>query len=368
MTAPLFSPFQLRSVEFRNRIGVSPMCQYSSEDGFANDWHLVHLGCRAQGGAGLVTLEAAAVLLEGRISPADLGVWKDEHIPNLRRIAEFIHAQGSRAGMQLAHAGRKASTATPFEARPVLVTPDEGGWQPFAPSAIAFAPDYAVPIALDLSGIQAVVEGFRHAARRALTAGFDFVEIHAAHGYLLHEFLSPLANRRSDAYGGSFDNRIRLVLEVVDGVRREWPERLPLFVRISATDWAEGGWNPDESVHLAHRLREHCVDLVDASSGGLVADAKVPVAAGYQVGFASRIRREAGIATAAVGLITEPAQANAIIADGEADLVFLARAMLRDPYWPVHAAAALGEQASWPKQYLRAAPHGSTARSSTALV
>ncbi|MGD1105581.1 MAG: NADH:flavin oxidoreductase/NADH oxidase [Terracidiphilus sp.] len=368
MTAPLFSPFQLRSVEFRNRIGVSPMCQYSSEDGFANDWHLVHLGGRAQGGAGLVTLEAAAVLPEGRISPGDLGIWKDEHITNLRRIAEFIHTQGSRAGMQLAHAGRKASTATPFEEGRVLVAPDEGGWQPFAPSAIAFAPDYAMPAELNSSGIQAVIEGFRHAARRALAAGFDFIEIHAAHGYLLHEFLSPLANRRTDAYGGSFDNRIRIVLEVVDAVRGQWPERLPLFVRISATDWAEGGWNPDESVQLAQRLREHGVDLVDASSGGLVADAKVPVAPGYQVGFASRIRREAGIATAAVGLITEPAQANAIIADGEADLVLLARAMLRDPYWPVHAAAALGEQASWPKQYLRAAPPGSTTRSPMAHV
>jgi len=366
MTAPLFSPFQLRSVEFRNRIGVSPMCQYSSEDGFANDWHLVHLGSRAQGGAGLVTLEASAVLPEGRISPADLGNWKDEHIPGLRRIAEFLHTQGSRAGIQLAHAGRKASTATPFEERPVLVTPAEGGWQPVAPSAIAFAPDYAVPTALDSSGVQAVVEGFRHAGLRALQAGFDFVEIHAAHGYLLHEFLSPLANRRTDAYGGSFDNRIRLVLEVVDGVRREWPERLPLFVRISATDWADGGWNPDQSVQLAHRLREHGVDLVDASSGGLVPDAKVPVAPGYQVGFASRIRRETGIATAAVGLITEPAQANAIIAEGEADLVFLGRAILRDPYWPVHAAAALGEQASWPKQYLRAAPPGSVTRAVTA--
>ncbi len=286
MTAPLFSPFQLRSVELRNRIGVSPMCQYSSEDGFANDWHLAHLGSRAQGGAGLVSLEASAVLPEGRISPADLGVWKDEHIPNLRRIAEFLHTQGSRAGMQLAHAGRKASTATPFVPGRVLVTPAEGGWQPVAPSAIAFAPDYAVPTALDSSGIRAVVEGFRHAALRALEAGFDFVEIHAAHGYLLHEFLSPLANRRTDAYGGSFDNRIRLVLEVVDAVRREWPERLPLFVRISATDWADGGWNPDESVQLAHRLREHGVDLVDASSGGLVPDAKVPVAPGYQVGFA----------------------------------------------------------------------------------
>ncbi len=366
MTAPLFSPFHLRSIEFRNRIGVSPMCQYSSVDGFANDWHLVHLGSRAQGGAGLVMTEASAVLAGGRISPADLGIWKDEHIANLRRIAEFIHTQGSRAGMQLAHAGRKASTASPFEQRATTVAPSEGGWQPVAPSAVAFAPDYPMPVALDEAGIRAVIEGFRQAARRALEAGFDFAEIHSAHGYLLHEFLSPLANQRTDAYGGSFDNRIRLVLEVVDAVRGVWPERLPLFVRISATDWADGGWNPDESVQLAKKLREHGVDLVDASSGGMVPNAKIPAAPGFQVGFAARIRREAGIATAAVGLITEPAQANAIVAEGEADLVFLARAMLRDPYWAVHAAAALGEPASWPKQYLRAAPQGSTARSATA--
>jgi len=338
------------------------MCQYSSHDGFANDWHLVHLGSRAQGGAGLVMLEAAAVTPEGRITPADLGIWKDEHIPGLRRIAEFVHSQGARAGMQLAHAGRKASTAAPWDGHG-LVLPADGGWQPVAPSAIAFAPtDYAIPAALDHAGIAAVVEAFRNAARRALEAGFDFVEIHAAHGYLLHEFLSPLSNLRTDSYGGSFLNRTRLVLEVVDAVRSVWPERLPLFVRISATDWAEGGWNPDESVTLARLLRDRGVDLVDCSSGGNVADAKIPVAPGYQVGFAARIRREAGIATAAVGLITEPAQANAIIADGEADFVFLARAELRDPYWPVHAAAALGETVSWPKQYLRAAPPDSTAR------
>ncbi len=341
------------------------MCQYSSDDGFANDWHLVHLGSRAQGGAGLVMLEASAVLPEGRISPADLGIWKDAHIPNLRRIAEFIHTQGSRAGMQLAHAGRKASTASPFEPRATTVAPSEGGWQPVAPSAVAFAPDYPMPVALDEAGIKAIVEGFRQAARRALEACFDFVEIHAAHGYLLHEFLSPLANLRTDAYGGSFDNRIRLLLEVVDAVRGVWPEHLPLFVRISATDWADGGWNADESVQLAKKLREHGVDLVDASSGGLVPNAKIPAAPGFQVGFAARIRREAGIATAAVGLITEPAQANAIVAEGEADFVFLARAMLRDPYWPVHAAATLGEPASWPKQYLRAAPPGSTPRPAT---
>jgi len=338
------------------------MCQYSSVDGFANDWHLVHLGSRAQGGAGLVILEAAAVTPEGRISPDDLGVWKDEHIPNLRRIAEFVHSQGVRAGMQLAHAGRKASTSSGFQPGPTLVPPPEGGWQPVGPSAIAFAAEYAVPTALEKAGIRDIVDAFGRAARRALEAGFDFVEIHAAHGYLLHEFLSPLANRRSDEYGGSFRNRARLLLEVVDSVRRVWPEHLPLFVRISATDWAEGGWNVDESVELAKLLRAHGVDLVDVSSGGLVPGVKIPLGPGYQVGFAARIREEAGIATAAVGLITEPEQANAIIAEGRADLVLLARAELRDPYWPMHAAAALGETASWPRQYLRAAPEGSPKR------
>jgi 2,4-dienoyl-CoA reductase-like NADH-dependent reductase (Old Yellow Enzyme family) len=363
MSVALFSRFQLRSIEFSNRIGVSPMCQYSSHDGFATDWHLVHLGCRAQGGAALVMLEAAAVTPEGRISPEDLGIWKDDHMLGVMRIAEFVHSQGARAGMQLAHAGRKASTASPFNGHG-LVLPADGGWQPVAPSAIAFAPtDYAVPTALDEAGIAAVIAAFRNAARIALEAGFDLVEIHAAHGYLLHEFLSPLSNLRTDRYGGSFENRIRLLLEVVDAVRSVWPDRLPLFVRISATDWAEGGWNADESVALARVLRDHGVDLVDCSSGGNVADAKIPVAPGYQVDFAARIRREAGIATAAVGLITEPAQANAIVAEGRADFVFLARAMLRDPYWPLHAAAALGETVSWPKQYLRAAPQGSPARS-----
>jgi 2,4-dienoyl-CoA reductase-like NADH-dependent reductase (Old Yellow Enzyme family) len=361
MPVPLFSSFKLRSLEFANRIGVSPMCQYSSQDGFANDWHLLHLGSRAQGGAGLVSTEASAVLPEGRISPDDLGIWKDEHIPALARIADFLHAQGARAGMQLAHAGRKASTLSPFVGSGVVL-PKDGGWQPVAPSAIAFAPNYAMPAALDRAGIDGVVEAFRRAAVRALQAGFDFVEIHAAHGYLLHEFLSPLSNYRTDDYGGSFANRTRLLLEVAEAVRREWPEHLPLFVRISATDWAEGGWDIDESVQLAGLLRGRGVDLVDCSSGGLVADAKIPAAPGYQVGFAARIRREAGVATAAVGLITEPAQANEIVANGEAEFVFLARAMLRDPYWALHAAEALGEQISWPKQYLRAAPHGSPAR------
>lgn len=361
MSHSLFSPFQLRSVVFPNRIGVSPMCQYSAEDGFANDWHLVHLGSRAQGGAGLVIIEASAVAPEGRISPADLGIWKDEHVPALERIAGFLHSQGARAGIQLAHAGRKGSMAPPSSGEH-LVLPAEGGWQPVAPSAVAFAPNYAVPKALDQAGIDAIIEAFRQGARRAVKAGFDFVEIHAAHGYLFHQFLSPLANKRTDAYGGSFENRSRLVLEAVDAVRAEWPAHLPLLVRISATDWVEGGWNIDESVKVAHLLREHGVDLIDVSSGGQVPNAKIPLGPGYQVEFASRIRREAGIATAAVGMITEPAQANAIVEKGDADLVLLAREFLRDPYWPEHAAAALGEAASWPVQYLRAAPQRSPAR------
>jgi 2,4-dienoyl-CoA reductase-like NADH-dependent reductase (Old Yellow Enzyme family) len=364
MSSPLFSPFQLRSVEFANRIGVSPMCQYFCEDGFASDWHLVHLGSRAQGGAGLVILEASAVTPEGRISYSDLGIWKDAHIPALERIARFIHSQGARAGIQLAHAGRKGSTNPPFADEQVGKAEDN--WEPVAPSALAFAEGNAVPRALDQAGIDAVVEAFRLAARRALKAGFDLVEIHAAHGYLLHQFMSPLANKRTDRYGGSFENRTRLALEVVDAVRGEWPVHLPLFVRISATDWVEGGWSANESVELARLFREHGVDLVDVSSGGQVPNAQIPAGPGFQVEFAARIRREAGIATAAVGLITEPAQANAVIAKGEADLVLLARELLRDPYWPVHAAAALGEQASWPVQYLRAAPPHSVARASVA--
>jgi 2,4-dienoyl-CoA reductase-like NADH-dependent reductase (Old Yellow Enzyme family) len=363
VTHSLFAPFQLRSVTFANRIGVSPMCEYSSEDGFANDWHLVHLGARAQGGAGLVTLEASAVQAEGRISSADLGIWKDQHVPALARIAEFIHSQGVRAGIQLAHAGRKASRTAPFGGERAL-KPEEGAWQPAAPSAVAFGPGYDQPRALDAAGMAAIVEAFRLAALRADRAGFDYIEVHAAHGYLLHEFLSPLANHRTDEYGGEFINRVRFPLEVVDVVRSAWPAHLPLFTRISATDWAEGGFTPDEAVAFSRLLREHGVDLVDCSSGGLVPNAQVPVGPGYQVPFAARIRREAGIATAAVGMITEPAQADAIIAHGEADFVFLAREMLRDAYFPLHAAVALGEPAAWPKQYLRAAPHGSPARTS----
>ncbi len=337
------------------------MCQYSCVDGFATDWHLVHLGSRAQGGASLVIVEASAVLAEGRISPGDLGIWKDEHIPALQRIVEFLHSQGARAGIQLAHAGRKASMSVPFNGERLL-QPSESGWQPVAPSALAFSADYAEPAALSAAGIAAVVEAFRQATLRADKAGFDFVEIHAAHGYLLHEFLSPLANHRTDAYGGSFEGRTRLVIEVVDAVRAAWPAHLPLLVRISATDWAEGGWNIDESVALAKLFRDHGVDLVDVSSGGQVPNAVIPVGPGFQVPFAARIRSEAGIPTAAVGLITDPAQANDIVAQGSADLVLLARELLRDPYWPLHAAAALGVPASWPVQYLRSAPHRSPAR------
>jgi 2,4-dienoyl-CoA reductase-like NADH-dependent reductase (Old Yellow Enzyme family) len=365
MSHSLFSPLQLRSVSFANRIGVSPMCQYSSVDGFATDWHLVHLGCRAQGGAGLVILEASAVVPAGRISPGDLGIWKDDHIPALKRIVQFIHSQGSRAAIQLAHAGRKASMSIPFAGERLLL-PAKGGWEPVAPSALAFSPSYAVPLALDQTGIGSVIEAFRQAALRAFEAGFDAVEIHAAHGYLLHQFLSPLANQRTDEYGGSFHNRIRLTLEVVDAVRSVWPEHLPLFLRISATDWAPGGWDVDESVQLARLLPEHGIDLVDVSSGGQIPNAQIPVGPGFQVEFAARIRHETGIPTAAVGLISDPAQANAIVTQGDADLVLLGRELLRDPYWPLHAAAALGEPASWPEQYLRAAPHHSPAR--TALI
>lgn len=363
MTSALFTPFQLRSVVFANRIGVSPMCEYSSQDGFANDWHLVHLGARAQGGAGLVMIEASAVRPEGRISINDLGIWKDEHIEKLAQIARFVHAQGSRAGIQLAHSGRKGSMTAPFGGERLL-TDEEGRWQTVAPSAIPFSESYSVPKTLDEAEIAGVVKAFADAAKRADAAGFDFVEIHAAHGYLLHEFLSPLANQRTDRYGGSFANRVRLPLEVAAAVRAAWPEHLPLFMRISATDWAEGGWTPDESVDLARKLREHGVDLVDVSSGGLVPHAKIPVGPSFQVPFAERVRKEANVATAAVGLITEPRQANEIIANGQAEIVLLAREMLRDPYWPLHAAVTLGEKASWPVQYLRAAPQGSTSRNS----
>jgi 2,4-dienoyl-CoA reductase-like NADH-dependent reductase (Old Yellow Enzyme family) len=343
------------------------MCEYSSQDGFANDWHFVHLGSRAVGGAGVVFTEASAVLPEGRITPNDLGIWKDEHIAELKRIVTFLHTHGAHAGIQLAHAGRKASMSRPWDGDRLL-SPEEGGWNNVvAPSTIAFAENYAKPHELDGPGIQRIKKAFGLAARRALAAGFDIVEIHSAHGYLLHEFLSPLSNQRADEYGGSFENRIRLLIETVDAVRREWPAELPLFVRISASDWAEGGWNIDESVALARVLKRHEVDLVDASSGGMVPSAKIPVGPGYQVPFAERIRRESGIATASVGMITDAAQADQIIRNGQADLVLLAREFLRDPYWPLHAAEQLRADVSWPAQYLRAAHRTTAARKAVAI-
>ena len=358
----LFSPIAFRGMRLPNRVVVSPMCQYSSEDGFANDWHLVHLGSRAVGGAGLAFTEASAVLPEGRITPQDLGIWKDEHIAPLKRIVDFLHARGAHAGMQLAHAGRKASMQRPWEGERLLGT-DEGGWTDVgAPSAVAFKEGYAQPHALSVEEIAKVVRAFAEAAVRAQRAGFDVVEIHAAHGYLLQEFLSPLSNQRTDEYGGCFENRARLLVEVVDAVRGVWPENAPLFVRISATEWTEGGWEVEESVRLARLLKDHGVDLVDVSSGGNVAGAKIPTAPGYQVPFAERIRREAEIATAAVGQITDAKQAETIVRNGQADLVLLARQMLRDPYWAVHAAQELGVAMTWEPQYLRAAPAGSGAR------
>ena len=348
----LFSALSLRGLTLRNRIGVSPMCQYSSDDGFANEWHLVHLGARAVGGAGLVFTEAAAVVPEGRISPQDLGLWKDEHMETLARITRFLGAHGAASGVQLAHAGRKGSTARPWEGTGA-VPPERGGWTPVAPSAIPFDRNYPEPAALDDAGIARVVEGFAAAARRAEEAGFDVVEIHGAHGYLLHEFLSPLSNRREDRYGGSFDGRVRLALEVARAIRRVWPERRPLFFRVSATDWAEGGWTPEETVDLARRLVVEGVDAIDVSSGGLVPGVPIPAGPGYQTEFARQVRA-AGVPAAAVGLITSPQQADHVVRTGQADLVLLARAMLRDANWPIAAARALGREAPIPNQYLRA--------------
>ena len=363
----LFSPLQLAGVTFANRVFVSPMCEYSSEDGFSNDWHLVHLGSRAVGGAGLVFTEAAAVLPEGRITPEDLGIWKDEHIAGLKRIVEFGHSQGAHMAVQIAHAGRKASMARPWAPEQRYLSPDEGGWNNvMAPSAVPFDTTYGRPQALDLAGLQIITRAFVRAAERALEAGFDLLEIHSAHGYLLHEFLSPLSNRRTDEYGGSFENRIRLLVEVVDAVRAVWPEELPLLVRISATDWAEGGWDIDQSVALAKVLKQHKVDMVDVSSGGMVPNAVMPIGPGYQTPFAERIRREAQIPTGTVGMITDAHQAEHILRTGQADVVLLARELLRDPYWPLHAAKQLGDAVSWPPQYLRAAPQGSTERTAVA--
>jgi len=353
----LFSPLTLRSLTLRNRVGASPMCQYSSQHGVATPWHLVHLGALATGGAGLVLTEAAAVTPEGRISAHDLGIWDDAHIPMLRQITDFCRAQGAVMGIQLAHAGRKASARRPWEQPSGVVPVSEGGWDNvMAPSAVPFAPNFALPQALSIDGIAHVIAAFQSAARRAVEAGFQVVELHAAHGYLLHEFLSPLANQRTDHYGGSFDNRVRLLLEVTDAVRAEWPLELPIIVRLSATDWADGGWNIEDSVRLSMLLKARGVDVIDCSSGGLAAHQQIAIGPSYQVPFARRIRADVGIATAAVGLITEAAQAEQIVADGSADIVLLGRELLRNPRWPLLAAHALGAQITWPPQYERARP------------
>jgi 2,4-dienoyl-CoA reductase-like NADH-dependent reductase (Old Yellow Enzyme family) len=354
--ALLFKPLKIKSIELKNRIVVSPMCQYSSTDGFSTDWHLVHLGSRAVGGAGLVMTEATAVSAEGRISPDDLGIWKEEHIEGLKRITAFIESQGSVAGVQLAHTGRKASHRSPWKGGTAIAPHEEGGWQTVAPSAIPFAEGGPSPLALDEAGISKVIGDFRAAAERALSAGFKVAEIHAAHGYLLHQFLSPLSNQRSDAYGGSFENRVRLLLEVIASVQLVWPKDFPLWVRLSATDWTEGGWTPEESVKLAGILKSKGVDLIDCSTGGNVPKATIPVGPGYQVPFAEQIRKGNGILTGAVGMITTAAQAESILEKGQADVVILAREFLRDPYFPLHAAYELREEIAWPIQYERAKP------------
>lgn len=349
----LLAPFKIGDVTLRNRIVVSPMCEYSAVEGVPTDWHLVHLGSRAVGGAGLVFTEATAVSPEGRISPADTGLWNDAQQSAWSRIVDFIHGQKAAAGIQLAHAGRKAATDVPWRGGKPLAT-DNGGWTTFAPSAIPFADGYATPQALDEAGIAKVVTDFAASAKRARDAGFDVIEIHAAHGYLLHEFLSPLSNQRDDAYGGALGNRSRILREIIAAVRHEWPTPRPLFVRVSASDWVDGGWDIDECVELARLLKADSVDVVDCSSGGNVASANIPLKPGYQVPFAARIRRDAGIATAAVGLITEARQAEEILQRGDADLIVMARELLRDPYFPRRAAKELGAEIAPPDQYLRA--------------
>jgi 2,4-dienoyl-CoA reductase-like NADH-dependent reductase (Old Yellow Enzyme family) len=346
----LLSPLSIGGLKLRNRIVMSPMCQYSAVEGMANDWHLVHLGSRAAGGASLIMVEATAVTRDGRISPGDLGIWTDAHTEPLARIARFVRSQGAAAGIQLAHAGRKASHDLPWHGGAML-KPGQGGWNVIGPSPIPFEDADPPPWALDEASIHGIIEAFDAATRRALLAGFQIIEIHAAHGYLLHEFLSPLSNHRNDSYGGSLENRMRLLVEVSQRLRRLLPKEVPLFVRISATDWVEGGWDIDQSVILCQRLKEVGVDLIDVSSGGMMPKARIPVGKGYQVPFARRIRAEAGIKTGAVGLITEPRHANEIITGGDADLVFLARELLREPYWALKAQAELGGEPSWPIQY-----------------
>lgn len=349
----LFTPLTLRGITCRNRIFVSPMCQYSSRDGFPTDWHLVHLGSRAVGGAGLVMVEATAVSPEGRISPDDSGIWDDRHTKAFRPITRFILEQGAVPAIQLAHAGRKASTDLPWQGDGPL-GPEARGWQPLAPSAVPFAPGHPLPRELTVAELDMVEAQFRAAAQRALAGGFQVVEVHMAHGYLLHEFLSPLANRRSDEYGDSLENRLRFPLRVARAVRDAWPQDLPVFVRISATDWVAGGWDLPQSIILAQRLKALGIDLIDCSAGAVVPDEPVPAGPGYQVPFAAAIRKEVDVATGSVGFITDPAQAEQIVATSQADAVLLARQMLRDPYWPLHAARALGVEVPWPVQYLRA--------------
>jgi 2,4-dienoyl-CoA reductase-like NADH-dependent reductase (Old Yellow Enzyme family) len=362
--AHLFDPLSIRGITLQNRIVVSPMCQYSSEDGFANDWHLVHLGSRAAGGASLVFAEASAVTAEGRITAEDLGIYKDAHVEFLSRIVRFLKSQGTVPGMQIAHAGRKGSTQRPWEGSNKVSVAD-GGWIPVAPSAAAFSETYPMPRALLKEEIHAIVDAFAQAARRALEAGYQVLEIHAAHGYLAHEFFSPLSNFRTDEYGGSFENRTRIGREIVSAVRKVWPDNLPLFIRISATDWKEGGWDLDQSVELAKQLKPLGVDLVDCSSAGLAVDQKIIAGPGFQVPFAERIRRDADILTATVGLIETKEQVSEILAKNQADLVLMAREFLRDPYWPLRAARELKQKISWPAQYLRAAPPDSPARKPT---
>jgi 2,4-dienoyl-CoA reductase-like NADH-dependent reductase (Old Yellow Enzyme family) len=353
LTVMLLRPLTIRDVTLRNRIGVSPMCQYSADDGFASDWHLVHLGSRAVGGAGLVFMEATAVEARGRISPWDTGIWKDDHVRALSRITAFIRSQGASPGIQLAHAGRKASVRRPWEGG-APIAEAEGGWQTVAPSPIPFRNGDPVPHELTTNEIHTLIGDFAAAARRALAAGFEIVEIHGAHGYLIHEFLSQISNQRGDDYGGSLANRLRFALEVTEAVRAVWPARLPVFFRVSATDWVPGGWTPDDTVELVRRLGPLGVDVVDCSSGGNSPHQKIPLGPGYQVPFAERIRRETGMLTAAVGLITSAEQANVIVAEGKADLVLLAREFLRDPYFPLHAGQSLGEKPAPPIQYARA--------------
>jgi len=349
----LFSPLHIKDIEFKNRIVISPMCQYSSVDGFASDWHLVHLGSRAVGGASLIIQEATAVSPEGRITPGDLGIYMDEHVQKLQTITQFIHQTGAVAGIQLAHAGRKASCAIPWNGGKQLIE-SEGGWETVAPSAIGFNPEDRAPHEMDQQDIVKVISDFKAAAERAVCAGYKVVEIHSAHGYLIHEFLSPLSNYRTDKYGGIFENRIRLLLEIVKAVKSVWLPNHPIFVRISATDWAEGGWNIDEAVRLSEILKTEGVDLIDCSSGGLVPYAKIPAGPGYQVVFSERIKKESGLLTGAVGLITEVPQAEEILRKGQADLILIARASLRNPYFALHAARDLGDDVTWPIQYGRA--------------